>query len=333
MTSNFEMFLLVCEEMNFTRAAERIFVTQQCLSEHIKRLESQYHVILFNRRPRLSLTPAGESMLQTVRQIQALEKNLQRELNQYTSGVSGEFRFGINTTRGQVLFPEVFAAYHQLFPSVKLSIINQETMEMEKMLCAGTLDAFLGVNTTLNPMFQVTPITRDQLYLAVPDQLLRRFFPAEYPDCIRTFCHGIDLKLFEQVPMVSRNESSTTAILLHQHTQRYKAAMNNVLFANDFATQLDICAQFPAVTTVPRMVLPIIFEKDKHIAPEHYLHVFPIKHLEESLSVDLISRADVPMPLYACSFLKILEDQLHILIENIDAQLKKLQIEDHPQEL
>ena len=60
MTTNQQMFLYAVEEMNFTRAAERAFVTQQCLSDHIRRLEKNYNVKLFDRTPKLKLTKAGE---------------------------------------------------------------------------------------------------------------------------------------------------------------------------------------------------------------------------------------------------------------------------------
>ena len=51
MTTNQQMFLYAVEEMNFTRAAERAFVTQQCLSDHIRRLEKKaFHSYGAHRR-------------------------------------------------------------------------------------------------------------------------------------------------------------------------------------------------------------------------------------------------------------------------------------------
>ena len=58
------MFILAVEEMNFTKAAHRSHVTQQCLSCHIKKLEDHYHTRLFERRPKLRLTTAGKSLYQ-----------------------------------------------------------------------------------------------------------------------------------------------------------------------------------------------------------------------------------------------------------------------------
>ena len=57
-----EYFLITVEEMNFTRAAGRLYISQQALSSHISRLEEEYGIRLFERRPALSLTPEGEEM-------------------------------------------------------------------------------------------------------------------------------------------------------------------------------------------------------------------------------------------------------------------------------
>lgn len=52
-------FLLVAEELNITRAAERLYISQQSLSNHISNMEKELDVKLFTRSPKLSLTYAG----------------------------------------------------------------------------------------------------------------------------------------------------------------------------------------------------------------------------------------------------------------------------------
>ena len=44
MTTSFQMFLLAARELNFSRAAELAYVTPQCLSDHIRRIEERYGV-------------------------------------------------------------------------------------------------------------------------------------------------------------------------------------------------------------------------------------------------------------------------------------------------
>ena len=57
-----EYFLAAAEELNFTRAAERLFITQQALSSHISKLEEYYGVRLFDRGIPMTLTDAGRAL-------------------------------------------------------------------------------------------------------------------------------------------------------------------------------------------------------------------------------------------------------------------------------
>lgn len=76
MNISMQYFMLVVEMQSISKAAERLFVTQQNLSNHIKRLEQQYGV-LFTRKPKFMLTPSGEALYETLKQIRVLESNLQ----------------------------------------------------------------------------------------------------------------------------------------------------------------------------------------------------------------------------------------------------------------
>ena len=53
---NLEYFLVAAEELNFTRAAKRLYISQQSLSNHISNLEKEFDVVLFNRTSPLTLT-------------------------------------------------------------------------------------------------------------------------------------------------------------------------------------------------------------------------------------------------------------------------------------
>ena len=57
---NLEYFLAAAEEKNITRAAKKLYISQQSLSEHIAKLEDELGVPLFERTPNLKLTYAGE---------------------------------------------------------------------------------------------------------------------------------------------------------------------------------------------------------------------------------------------------------------------------------
>ena len=64
MFTNYHYFLVLAEEGSISRAAERLFVTHQCLSKYISNLETEYGVTLFERKPVFTLTYAGKLMLE-----------------------------------------------------------------------------------------------------------------------------------------------------------------------------------------------------------------------------------------------------------------------------
>ena len=98
-----EYFLIVAEEMNVTRAAERLNISQQALSGHIKRLEDEYNVEFFYRKPVFRLTPAGEKMIFFGRQILQSESSMRAAFSDITENARATLRLGISFTGSQAM--------------------------------------------------------------------------------------------------------------------------------------------------------------------------------------------------------------------------------------
>ena len=75
---NLEYFLVAAEELNFTRAARKLYISQQSLSNHISNLEKEFDVILFNRTSPLTLTYAGRALKTRARELLDLRDEFQR---------------------------------------------------------------------------------------------------------------------------------------------------------------------------------------------------------------------------------------------------------------
>ena len=73
---NYRYFAAAAEELNFTKAARKLFMTQQALSKQIDKMEKEYNTRLFNREMPMSLTPAGECMYRHVCRILDNERQM-----------------------------------------------------------------------------------------------------------------------------------------------------------------------------------------------------------------------------------------------------------------
>ena len=104
---NLEYFLVAAEELNFTRAARKLYISQQSLSNHISNLEKEFDVILFNRTLPLTLTYAGQALKARARELLDLRDETYREIADIKDFSTGQLSIGVSHTRGRVILPEI----------------------------------------------------------------------------------------------------------------------------------------------------------------------------------------------------------------------------------
>ena len=301
MTLGFQMFLLAAEELSFSRAAERAFVTQQCLSDHIRRLEETYHVTLFQRRPKLKLTPEGEAMKRYLSQMQLLEDGMVRELSDINAGVRGTITFGIGSTRGAILLPKLLPMFQSQFPNVDVKVILNDTHRLEDLLLNGQIDIFLGVSPCQNPLFVSEVIGEEQLYLVIPESLLSDD-PVQREEDIQRFRKGVELTEFSHVPFVMGHDSSRTTLGVLQYFAKHNQSMNKPVCVSDFNIHLALCRTGQYATTTPFLhlyqMLPQTSQEHEALTPAAEvpgkLHVFPIMHIDQQYRIELITHRDFP---------------------------------------
>ncbi len=127
-----QVFHAVAKRLNFTKAAEELFITQPAVTKHIHEIENHFKVKLFERNgTKIKLTPAGETLLQYTGELFTVYRNLEFELNTFTQRHTGKLRIGASTTVAQYVLPPVLAAFHKKFKDIKvtLSIDNSEQVE------------------------------------------------------------------------------------------------------------------------------------------------------------------------------------------------------------
>ena len=98
--SSMDYFVMVARERSFSRAAERLHITQQTLSAHIAKLEGELGTKLLVRNIPLELTYAGEVFLEYALDLQRRVSSLEREFQDISENQRGLLRIGITYTRG-----------------------------------------------------------------------------------------------------------------------------------------------------------------------------------------------------------------------------------------
>lgn len=137
--------LAIAEHKNFTKAAEKCFVTQPTLSTQIQKLEDELDILIFDRSKKpIELTEVGRKIVYQARNIVNESERIQDIVDQQKGFIGGEFRIGIIPTVMPTLLPMFLKTFIKKFPKVKLRIEELTTEEIIIRIKEGHLDAAIA---------------------------------------------------------------------------------------------------------------------------------------------------------------------------------------------
>ena len=163
-------FVAVAEELNFTRAAERLHIGQPPLSHAIQMLEADVGARLFERTRRwVRMTEAGRLFLIDARAILAMSARAAETARQAGRGEAGELRIGFTfSTPLTPLFATVINRYRQQYPGVALRLHEMATLPQLDALDARTLDlGFVRPPDSVLPATVMLGVLREDRLVAV----------------------------------------------------------------------------------------------------------------------------------------------------------------------
>ena len=134
-----ETFLTVCQCMNFTRASEKLNITQPAVSQHIRFLEKHYNTKLFRYEgKKLQLTGAGEILRNASLTMKHDELSIQDEMLKAED--EKELRFGATRTVGDALMGNILERYLRKYPEARIYMEVDNTRELLMRLDEGEID-------------------------------------------------------------------------------------------------------------------------------------------------------------------------------------------------
>ena len=165
-----EYFVTVAEERHFGRAAERLGIAQPPLSRQIKQIEDDLDVRLFNRgRSQVTLTQAGEKLLDRALEILSLLEEAQLEARRIGQGAKGRLRIGFvgSTTYGVI--PNVLKSYRRHYPEVALGLFPMNNADLSTALIRREIDIAIARPKLVDPEINSRQLIKEPLVAALPD--------------------------------------------------------------------------------------------------------------------------------------------------------------------
>jgi len=140
-------FVAVAENLNFTRAAAKLHLSQPSLTRQIHNLEEEIGVLLLNRsRSQVALTEEGRAFLVDARRILALATESIQAVQRLSRGETGQLNIAYLSNFNVELLPETLRAFRRSFPHVALNLFDMTPAEQFRALEAHRIDlGFLGL--------------------------------------------------------------------------------------------------------------------------------------------------------------------------------------------
>jgi DNA-binding transcriptional LysR family regulator len=205
-----KVFQSVARNLSFTKASNELFISQPAITKHIKELESEFEVKLFDRvGNKIALTEAGNILLTYSEQISALHNELKFTLSRLNGKAEGSLRVGASTTIAQYIIPPLLAKFHDRFPGVSLSLTNGNTDFVEHQLLKNEIDIGIVEGKPTNSDLRYSSFINDELLI---------FTSAQNSAIPQT----ISVDEFTKLPLVLRERGSGTLEIIGNKLQEQK---------------------------------------------------------------------------------------------------------------
>lgn len=213
--SQLKAFHSVALHGGFSRAAEKVFLTQPALSEHVRRLEQDHDILLFHReKKRVHLTDEGEQLFHLTKRLFEAENQINDFLSAKRSSVEGVLRIIVDSATH---ISDTLGRFQCEYPDVFVSMQTSNTQDMITQLRAYNAELAIGGGIDASSdLKQVHLGSAPIIVIAAKGFLAKKI-------------KSITFKELSRLPIVFREQGSKTRQLLEQEAARQKITLKPVM--------------------------------------------------------------------------------------------------------
>jgi DNA-binding transcriptional LysR family regulator len=267
-----EAFVYVAKYKSFSRAAEKLLLSQPTISTHISTLEEQLGVKLFDRLSKeVILTEAGQVFYPYAVDILDLRERSQEAIKEFLNEISGHLHIGYSTIPAEFILPEVIKTFKEEYPKTFFTLDIQGTQNIIQRLSDGILDLAIVARKIPKKDLEYKVLLRDKIVLIVHknhkfydrdsvflEEILQESF------IIREMGSGTRAAVEHAFKQKGYDFESLDAVAMLSSTYSIKHAVKRQLgiaFMSQMALSEDECGH--AIKAIP--ITDLVVEKDIYV--------------------------------------------------------------------
>ncbi len=241
MIESWDWLIQLIEAGSFTRASERLHISQQTLSSRVASLEKELGTKLVVRSSPLSLTRAGEAFLSyAYEQKEALSVMLRR-IGETTAGGTGQLKVGASHVRSRVLMPLVISQFRRSMPGVSVKLIEGTNEELVDLAEQGGADLVIARFSGDYPGVIVRPLFQEEVVFAIAPALLEEVTGLDAPEAAaRAEREG--LGILKECPLLVTSLDDITGRVARNELRAARVNPNVAVQSESMMTLLSMCS-------------------------------------------------------------------------------------------
>ncbi len=161
-----QYFMAICEELHFTRAAEKMGVSAPNVSQQIRRLEEELGVLLFDRVGKtIVLTEAGAILHEHGAAVFGHLQHASDAIADLKQMQGGSLSIGVLPGDADLMFNALLLNFHQTYPTISLSLL--ETMKVTEQVLDRSIDVGVTIGPVIDERLTSIPLFHEEFSLAV----------------------------------------------------------------------------------------------------------------------------------------------------------------------
>ena len=292
-TTQLKYIVKVAEEKSFSKAAQKLYISQPSLSQSVQLLENEFGTKFFTRRP-LKLTYAGEVFISWAKEVLSSGEQVHQKISDIVSQKSSKLVIGISTYRSTCILPEVIAKFKNELPNCKIIIEEHPSDILQQYMDDGKIDLLIDVPSEDKDLYTSISLANERLLIAIPS------------------CWEIEYEQTESYPLIDLLKLQDKQFILLSERQRVGKIARKLCAQCQF--EPDVSLECHNIETACAMVsegLGVAFIPELFVKNNTYnsnVKFYAIKNFLPEREIAAVYNKNRYLPIAAEKFIELLKD-------------------------
>lgn len=292
-TNQLKYVVTVADEMSFSRAAQKLYISQPSLSQSIQLLEKELGVLIFSRKP-LKLTYAGEIFIDWAKKVLSSGTQIKQRIADVSQQKEVKLVVGMSPYRSTYILPPVIMKFKEEFPNCKIVLEEHPSNILQSLMDDEKIDLLIDIPNPDTYTYASFPVAKEKILAAVP---------ADW---------NIEFEQGDEYPVISLSSLKDKPFILLTKRQQIGKIARNLCLQCGFEPQTtlechNIETAFAMITTgLGASFIPELFVK--HYMKSNKVKCFMIKDYFPEREIAVVYSKEKYLTLAASRFVELLKD-------------------------